>query len=93
MTDLGTLGGSWSRATAINAAGDVVGVAEGPGADHFDFAFLYRDGTMYDLNAALPADAKGVVLTVAYGINDAGQIIGGATVDNHSHAFLLSPRS
>lgn len=92
MTDLGTLGGTWSRATAINAAGDVVGVAEGPGPDHFDFAFLYRDGTMYDLNSALPPEAHDVVLSVAYGVTDGGQIIGGATVDNHSHAFLLTPR-
>ena len=92
MTDLGTLGGNWSRATAINAAGDIVGVAEASGPDHFDYAFLYRDGVVYDLNSALPADLEGVALTVAYGITDSGQIIGGATVDNHSHAFLLTPR-
>jgi probable HAF family extracellular repeat protein len=91
MTDLGTLGGSWSRATAINEAGDIVGVAEGPGPESFDFAFLYRDGMMYDLNSALPAEVDGVVLTTAYGITDTGQIVGGATVDQHSHAFLLTP--
>ncbi|HEY7526932.1 MAG TPA: HAF repeat-containing protein [Candidatus Limnocylindria bacterium] len=91
MVDLGTLGGTWSRATAINGAGDIVGVAEGPAPQAFDFAFLYRDGTMYDLNSALPSDADGVILTAAYGITDTGQIVGGATVDQHSHAFLLTP--
>jgi probable HAF family extracellular repeat protein len=91
MIDLGTLGGSWSRATAINAAGDIVGVAEGPGPESFDYAFLYRGGTMYDLNSALPSDLEGVVLTTAYGITDSGQIVGGATVDQHTHAFLLTP--
>jgi len=91
MVDLGTLGGAWSRANAINAAGDIVGVAEGPAPESFDFAFLYRNGTMYDLNSVLPSDVEGVFLTTAYGITDTGQIIGGATVDQHSHAFLLTP--
>jgi probable HAF family extracellular repeat protein len=91
MTSLGGLGGTWSRATAINAAGDIVGVAQGPGPESFDHAFLYRDGSMYDLNSALPSDLEGVVLTTAYGITDTGQIVGGATVDQHSHAFLLTP--
>lgn len=91
MTDLGTLGGTWSRATAINGAGDIVGVAEGPAPDAFDYAFLYRDGVMYDLNTALPDTVHGVELSVAYGITDSGQIVGGATVDGHSHAYLLTP--
>jgi probable HAF family extracellular repeat protein len=46
---------------------------------------------MYDLNSALPSDLDGVVLTTAYGITDTGQIVGGASVDQHSHAFLLTP--
>jgi probable HAF family extracellular repeat protein len=91
MTDLGTLGGDWSRATDINAAGDVVGVAEAPAPDRFDYAFLYRNGQMYDLNSALPSDVTGVQLTCAYAITDSGAIIGGATIGNHSHAFLLTP--
>jgi probable HAF family extracellular repeat protein len=93
MTDLGTFGGNWSRATAINKAGDVVGVAEGPAPDSFDYAFLWRNGTLYDLNTVLPADLDGVVLTTAYGISDSGQIVGGATINEHSHAFLLTPRN
>ena len=93
MSDLGTFGGNWSRATAINSAGDIVGVAEGPAPDAFDYAFLYRGGNMYDLNSALASSVKGVVLTVAYGITDSGQIVGGATVNGHSHGFLLTPAS
>ncbi len=91
MTDIGTLGGDWSRATDINSAGDVVGVAEASGPDRFDYAFLYRDGQMYDLNSALPADVAGVELTCAYAITDSGVIVGGATVGDHSHAFMLTP--
>jgi probable HAF family extracellular repeat protein len=91
MSDLGTLGGTWSRATSINGAGDIVGVAEGPAPDAFDYAFLYRDGTMYDLNTALPDTVHGVVLSIAYGITDGGQIVGGATVDGHRQAYLLTP--
>lgn len=91
MANLGSLGGSWSRAIAINGAGDIVGVAEGPAPESFDHAFLYRDGTMYDLNTVLSSELEGVVLTTAYGITDSGQIVGGATVDQHSHAFMLSP--
>jgi probable HAF family extracellular repeat protein len=46
---------------------------------------------MYDLNTALPSDLHGVALTTAYGITDDGQIVGAATVGQHSHAFLLTP--
>lgn len=47
VTDLDTLGGSNSYATAVNSSGQVVGYAQtGSGDDH---AFLYSNGMMTDL--------------------------------------------
>ena len=47
MSDLGTLGGAFSYARAINDRGEIVGYADpGNGSAH---AFLYRNGAMTDL--------------------------------------------
>jgi probable HAF family extracellular repeat protein len=68
VTDLGTLGGSGSAATAINNAGQVVGWANtASGVSH---AFLYSGGQMQDLGAL-----SGTI-SVATGINNSGQIVG-----------------
>ena len=48
MTDLGTLGGTFSRANAINASGEVVGVA-GRADGTTQGAFLYSHGSMADI--------------------------------------------
>jgi len=89
MTDLGTLTGATdSRAWDINEAGQVVGDSGGR-------AFLWQGGAMIDLNDLIDPGA-GWVLTVAYGINDAGQIVGGGTsasAGGGSRAFLLNPPS
>ena len=86
MRDLGTLRGGYSYANGINNAGDIVGESDGS-------AFLYRNGVMIALNAAL-GGALGNTAT-AMAINDRGQIVGQAWFFDPSacgpHAFLLTP--
>jgi len=68
LEDLGTLGGPFSTAFDINAAGDVVGGAQR--ADDSWGAFLFKNGTMHDLGAL------GGSFSTATAINDRGQIVG-----------------
>lgn len=71
--DLGTLGGKWSRAYAINNSNQVVGVSEL--ATKESRAFLYFNGKMSEL-APLPGGES----STAFGLNDAGVIVGGSSV-------------
>jgi probable HAF family extracellular repeat protein len=87
MTNLGTLGGTSSGASGINASGQVVGVSETAGGTYD--AFLYYEGVMTDLNSLLPAGSDWD-LEVAAAINDSGQIAGyGINPQGQTDAFLL----
>jgi len=72
VIDLGTLGGQYSYAYAVNNAGQVVGRSGGD-IDP-DRAFLWEDGEMIDLGAV-----PGYSESVAIDINDSGQIVGRST--------------
>jgi probable HAF family extracellular repeat protein len=79
MRDLGTLGGSFSVAQAINDRGRVVGTSTtATGESH---AFVWADGQMRDLGLAAYATAND--------LNDRGQVTGGYPLPEAFHAYRL----
>jgi probable HAF family extracellular repeat protein len=75
MVDLGSLGGTSSRALGLNNLGWAVGLSDIGGGFGFDYhAFLYAEHGMVDLNALVDplGDWR---LVSAFDVNDAGQIL------------------
>jgi probable HAF family extracellular repeat protein len=75
VVDLGTLGGSYSVARAVNGSGQVVGQAQTSGGQYHAFSWTQGDG-MVDLGTL------GGGSSVASAVNDSGQVVGGG-----EHAF------
>ena len=79
--DLGTLGGGYSAARAVNDQGDVAGESSLP--DFSQRAFVWRHGVMRDMGT-LGGEFSG-----ATGINNHGQVVGySATPGGETHAFV-----
>jgi len=74
MIDLGTLGGTAGGPIALNNRGQVLGVSNLAGDQFADF-FLWDNGKLTDLTA----QSSGGTLWLASAMNDAGQIVGGAS--------------
>ena len=95
IADLGTLkGGVYSRATGINASGQVVGFSGAkPDDSSTNRAFIWSASTgMLDIGTLGGASAQ------AFGINDSGFVTGTAQVADSSrleitHAFIYQPIS
>jgi len=84
MTDLGTLGGTFSEARAIDSTGDVVGTSTLSGTSFVPtHAFLDHNGHMTDLGTL------GGSCSFTYGMNDVGEVVGQACTTNQV-AFLYS---
>jgi probable HAF family extracellular repeat protein len=85
ITDLGTLGGSYSEAHGISFSGAVTGDWQ-PTNDFYLRAFLCSSGIIADLGTlGSPAYALG------YAINDSNQVVGESSVTGTSiHAFVYT---
>lgn len=84
ITDLGTLGGSWSQAADINERGDIVGTSEDAHGSSRAFLIL-ANGAMIDLGTLGGSNSW------AAAINNKGEIVGTSeTADQSSRAFLYS---
>jgi probable HAF family extracellular repeat protein len=94
MIDLGVLPGDLVGAgLSINNYNQIVGAsvsAPGPATGN-PRAFLWQQGVMTDLNSLIPANSPLYLLT-AFGINDAGVIVGfGVTGGGDIHGFIATP--
>ncbi len=85
VTDLGSLGGAESAATALNNRGQIVGgadtAARGKGPEYVTYVFLWEKGKMRRLSALNGSHAY------ATAINDAGQMAGAYSPDPLKASF------
>lgn len=77
-------------AYAVNNIGQIVGSLNHVNNQGRSRAFLFQQGTLYDLNDLCPAHSDWI-LEEARGINDKGQIVGYGKNDGQERAFLLTP--
>jgi probable HAF family extracellular repeat protein len=82
MTDLGTLGGPFSRALGVNDRGQVVGISST--ADGELHAFLWQAGQMIDLTLAVGHGFS------PSGMNNRGQVVGDSFDGGPSRSFVVS---
>lgn len=87
LSDIGTLGGTYSEVSAINNLGQVVGQASIAG-DATTHAFIWQNGTMTDLNDALPANSGWELISADF-INDATRIVGFGRHNGNFEVFVL----
>jgi probable HAF family extracellular repeat protein len=89
MIDIGSLGGVYCEANAINDQGVIVGEAQISGSADYH-ACVWIGGKAIDLNTRIPGRA-GLQLKDAYAVNNRGRIACDGVVNGCLHAFLLTP--
>ncbi|MEC4893900.1 MAG: PEP-CTERM sorting domain-containing protein [Oscillatoria sp. PMC 1051.18] len=87
--DLGTLGGIYSVANAINNLDQIVGTSDTSPSSDLQ-AFLWEEGTMFNLNNLLLQDLD-FDLSEAYLINNKEQIVASSNVNGENRYYLLTP--
>jgi probable HAF family extracellular repeat protein len=86
LIDLGTLGGVRSRATAVNASGQVVGDSDTANGVQHAFSWTPAGG-MIDLGSLVSGGSS-----QAHAVNARGQVVGDSeTADGSLHAFSWTP--
>jgi probable HAF family extracellular repeat protein len=91
-TDLGSFGGNFTRAIAINGSGQVVGYSATPAGPFH--AFLWLPEPAYGLPAGInDLGTLGGETSFAWAINDSGQVVGQSNIKGYGdrHAFLWLP--
>jgi probable HAF family extracellular repeat protein len=79
-------------ASSINSTSQIVGTAtSGTGVSHAS-AITWSGTAVVSLDQLLPQNSGWSYLTVANGINDAGQIVGAGVINGQTHAFLMTPQ-
>jgi len=91
VTDVGTLGKTISEARGIDSTGQVVRWSYNDGDGAYN-AFVYRHGSLSNLNNLLDGSGKGWTLEEAIAVTDNGQMVGlGVNPLGLQEAFLLTP--
>ena len=83
VTPLGTLGGRQTQVNAISSTGELVGWSDN--ASGVQTAFSFNSGSLQSLGIL-----SGYTSSVAYGVNQFGQIVGAENNSQGSQAFLDS---
>lgn len=89
--DLGTLPGfTQTSVWAVNNAGQMVGSVSSDVSTLLN-AFVYTGGTLYNLNDLVVGAGQWEFLSVAFGVNNSGQITGYGRIGGQFRGFILTP--